>query len=181
MLVSTLNNQKAPMKRIFLLTLIAGTMVISSCKKDKKADKEEPQVTNYQEIIEKRSVWHINDEIHKYMNSGGQQVVNDSVHYTVPNGTKYVFKNEKLNITSQNSTGTGTVTVVYNYTFSISNGKNIISISPESNPGQVETYDVLSATSRVMVWEQQKSNITYRDKIGVSGTYRIRFHCPCPE
>jgi hypothetical protein len=180
MLVKFCNKQlKHSMKKIFLLALITTSIAISSCKKDKKADKEEPQVTNYEEIIEKRSVWHINDEIHKYMNSGGQQVVNDSVHYTVPNGTQYIFKNDKLSITT--GTGTSAVTAIYNYTFSISNGKNIISISPESNPGQVETYDVLSATSRVMVWEQQKSNITYRDKIGVSGTYRIRFHCPCPE
>ena len=159
------------MKRIFLLSLIAGTMVISGCKKDKNPDTEEPQVTNYEEIIEKRSVWHINDEIHKYNNANVQQVVNDSVHYVVPTGTKYIFKDDKLTIGG----------VSHNYSFSISNGKNVITISPESNPGQAQTYDVLSATSRVMIWEQQKTNISYRDKTGVSGTYRIRFHCPCAE
>ena len=163
------------MKKILLLSLITLTIAISGCKKDKKAVKDEPEVTSYEAIIEKRSIWHIYDNIHKYNNANNQPVVNDSAHFATRMGTKYVFKDEKLTV------GTGSAAVIYNYSFSISDGKNYIKISKESNPAEEETYQVLSADPTIMVWERPRTNITYNNQAGLSGTHRIRFHCPCAE
>jgi hypothetical protein len=161
------------MKKIILLLLIAASVSFSACKKEKKADIKKTQ--SYEEIIEKRSTWYIYDKIHKYSDSNNQLVVNDSTHYPVPTGTRYVFKDDKLTIKEAN------IETVYNYSFSIADGKNYISIAPEANPDQTEKYEILSADSKLMSWQQPKTNITYGDKTGVSGTYKINFHCPCPE
>lgn len=161
------------MKKVLLLSLLTISIAISACKKEKKdkINEPEPEPTSYEAIIEKRSIWHIYDDIHKYNNGNNVQVVNDSTHFATKMGTKYVFKDDKLTVG----------TVKYNYSFSISGGKNYIKIAPESNPAAEETYEVLSANPTIMVWEQPRTNITYNNQAGLSGVHRIRFHCPCAE
>ncbi|WP_423149619.1 hypothetical protein [Rubrolithibacter danxiaensis] len=155
------------MKKSFLLSLFAVSILISACTKDKLPGPAE----DYKEIIEKRSVWYMFDEMHQYSDSSDQSVVNDSIHYAVPTGTKYIFKDDKLQVGS----------ATYNYYFVVSNGKNFISIFPEGKPSQLNTFEIISADSKLMKWQQIQKDVSYNNKSGLKGIYKVNFHCPCTE
>lgn len=159
------------MKRIILFALIA-LFSVSACKKDKKKNVAAKPVD---QIIKDRGTWLTVSENLQYYDAQNNLISE------VPemSGPQYVFvrNTNTLRITENG------VRVEKTYSFSATNGKNYISIT--SKDGTMETFEILSADSKVMTWQMQKTNVTYMDgdteKTAAKVIYTIYFQCPCKD